>query len=702
MPSDCPSDPALSNFLAGDLPVPEATAVSSHLRACAQCSARVEELASQFQQTSQVLADLPATPPVVPADPEFHAAIARLLDQPPRAHDPAIGDLVDDYRLVELIGEGGMGRVFRAVHTRLDKLVALKVIRRHRALDPSIADRFRREMRAMGKVRHPNLVQATDAGVAAAGFQYLVMDYVPGTNLSRLVSRDGPLPLKRACELVRQAAVGLHHAHEHGLVHRDVKPSNLLLGDDGTVRVLDLGLALLPDELEPPGKPAPHSATTALLSADDTLTAPGQQLGTRDYTAPEQLADSHRVDRRADIYSLGATLVYLLTRSPYRLGDPFPPELPEPLARLLLAPNPENRFATAQAAAEGLAAVCAPAQPPAPRARRPWLVPAALGVLAVAVGTFLLNRPPKPDGLSRGEQEPKPLEEAPMPRWAPERGKYPMNEEQAVVLQRIWVDRVQKPIMVRGKTGTELRIIPPGEFLLSGECRVRIRRPYYLGAYEVTVAQFRAFVEATKYQTSAVTTGQGGFILKPSFKPGAEGRQLTSNPLLSWENPGHASLDPDQSVCMVSWNDAVAYCKWLSERDDRTYRLPTEAELTWAMRCGDPGSEYIDPAGPLPLELGWHRRNCEQPQPVGKLKANAWGLFDTYGNVAEFCADRAGPLPVGTFDDFEGTTDPGRARRVFIGYSYLTPAFKPQPLRDNALPDQSWGHVGFRVACDAQ
>lgn len=152
-------------------------------------------------------------------------------------------------------------------------------------------------MKAVGQLDHPNIVQATDAG-EADGSPYLVMELVDGIDLSKLVQRLGPLPVPDACELARQAALGLEHAHTHGMVHRDIKPSNLLLARSGQVKVLDLGLALL--------LPAEHPSI-------EPLTGPGQVMGTFRYVAPEQIAATHAVDIRVDIYSLGCTLYKLLT-----------------------------------------------------------------------------------------------------------------------------------------------------------------------------------------------------------------------------------------------------------------------------------------------------------------------------------------------------------------------------------------------------
>jgi len=232
-----------------------------------------------------------------------------------------------EYLLLEQLGEGGMGVVYKALHTEMDRLVALKVLSRGRMADEHAIARFKREMKAAGRLDHPHIVRAYDAR-EIEGTRVLAMEYVDGFSLDELGRRLGPLPVADACEIIRQAAMGLQHAHEHGLVHRDIKPSNLMLArpDRGPKSQDRDKEAVAPSsaptvECRPPG-PAVKILDLGLARfreswpADKSMTVAGYVLGTPDYMAPEQVTDSHSVDIRADIYGLGCTLYTLLVGQP--------------------------------------------------------------------------------------------------------------------------------------------------------------------------------------------------------------------------------------------------------------------------------------------------------------------------------------------------------------------------------------------------
>jgi tRNA A-37 threonylcarbamoyl transferase component Bud32 len=256
------------------------------------------------------------------------------------------------YRVLQLLGQGGMGAVYLAEHLVMGRRVAIKTINAHFLSSREAVGRFRREVRAAARLAHPNVVAAHDAE-QAGGLHFLVMEYVDGMSVSEFARRKGPLPVETACAICAQAALGLQHAHEQGLVHRDIKPANLMLTSKGHVKVLDFGLACFAHQQDP--------------AADAGLTATGAVLGTADYIAPEQTTSSRKVDVRADVYSLGCTLYYLLAgRVPFPEGtaiDKFihhainapaslsslRPALPAALVAVvekMMAKRPEDRYQT--------------------------------------------------------------------------------------------------------------------------------------------------------------------------------------------------------------------------------------------------------------------------------------------------------------------------------------------------------------------
>ena len=256
---------------------------------------------------------------------------------------------LNQYILLDKLGEGGMGEVFKAKHTRLDRDVALKIIRRERLANPDTVRRFRREIRAAAALAHENVVLAYDAD-QSGDVHFFAMEYVDGTTLDRYVREKGPLPIVEACDYIRQVAFGLQHAHERGLIHRDIKPSNLLLSTTGVVKVSDLGLVLVDD---------PDAESASRITKD------GLTVGTPDYVAPEQARNPRGADIRADIYSLGGTFYFLLTGAvPYPGGtptekmlkharEPFPTatraDLPSAVAAVLqkmTAKKPDDRYPT--------------------------------------------------------------------------------------------------------------------------------------------------------------------------------------------------------------------------------------------------------------------------------------------------------------------------------------------------------------------
>lgn len=231
--------------------------------------------------------------------------------------------LLDKYLILDLIGAGGMGMVFKAIHRPMNRTVAVKMISQKLLNSSELIKRFQREVRVAATLEHPNIVRAYDAD-QSNGVHFLVLEYVRGENLAETVQRDGPLPLEDAVDAIIQSARGLGYAHEQGVVHRDVKPGNLMRSARGMVKVLDLGLANVDESFRL------AQQSSAAISAQDPnapeptdpdLTHAGAVLGTVSYMAPEQSLKADTADSRSDIYGLGCTFYYLLTGEPPYSGE---------------------------------------------------------------------------------------------------------------------------------------------------------------------------------------------------------------------------------------------------------------------------------------------------------------------------------------------------------------------------------------------
>ncbi len=266
------------------------------------------------------------------------------------------------YIITDWIGQGGMGQVFKAVHEMLGRECAIKVLPLQKSNPESIAN-FLREIRTQAQLKHPNLVQAYDAGEDGS-VHFLVVEYVPGTDLRRLVRTNGHLDVQQASNVVKQAAEGLADAHSHNLIHRDIKPGNILVTPDGVAKLSDLGLA-------------------GFLHDPDDPRA-GKTVGTADYLSPELIRAPNETTRVSDIYSLGCTLYYAITgKVPYPGGTPkskarrhleetpwhprrFNEEVSDEFVDLIgdmMEKDPQQRIQTASEVAERLSAWANDASP---------------------------------------------------------------------------------------------------------------------------------------------------------------------------------------------------------------------------------------------------------------------------------------------------------------------------------------------------
>ncbi len=649
--------------------------------------------------------------PSAPLTPgEFHAA------------NPVAGQQLGPYRLVKQLGAGGMGTVWEAVHLRLEKTVALKLLAPQLMADPGLVSRFDREMKAIGKLEHPHLVRAYDAG-SDRGVHYLAMEYIDGMDLARYVRERGPLSVQQTLHVLLQAAEGLAEAHRAQMIHRDIKPANLMLTRKGVVKVTDLGLARL--------------QASGAAQHDGTLTAAGQILGTPDFMAPEQWDDTHTVDGRCDLYALGCTLFFLLTGSvPYRkhtslmqkmrahLTQPMPDlaterqsalqrsgtshstpptlptaghDLPDALVALyqrLVAKDPQDRFATAEELITALRAIPAsatvasttvptvtkptfsiitdPELHTAARAhsRKPRqagtgmvIAIAILLIAGVGIGAFsgLSRFSSKPDAKVKTKSSTAVSTSVTGTSWqgwpadAPKPAIAPFDAAQAKKHQEEWAAYLKVPVEYTNSLGMKFRLIPPGEFLMGStdvqitvalqsisglqdnelqnqirseapQHRVIITKPYYLGVHQVTEEQYLRVMQ----RPPEVHT-QFNRDTPPYRERGRAGFPLSD----------------------VMWIEVTEFCSRLCELEhlpasyasarlvrSSGYLLPTEAQWEQGCRAGTP-SAYWCGDGDQVWKSGWCISNSEgRIHIVGELNANPYGLFDTIGNLFEWCQDR--------------------------------------------------------------
>ncbi|HLN33015.1 MAG TPA: protein kinase [Gemmataceae bacterium] len=358
-----PSSQELAAFSQGRLSDAASAVIAQHLETCSACGKVLKSMPPDSFLV-KVRAAKPGGSSVLPGlspSPAISAMGMPKAALPPASQPPDLPPELANhpkYGIVRELGRGGMGVVYEAVHKVMDRPIAIKVINPSVLAHPDALPRFHSEVRTAAKLDHPNIVRALDADQVGS-LHLLVMEYVEGKNLDNLVRARGCLPIRNACHYVHQAALGLQHAFEQGMVHRDIKPGNLVLTPRGRVKILDFGLALLRDT----------GIRTRRLTAMDSF------MGTPEYVSPEQASDARNADTRSDIYSLGCTLFYLLAGRPpfqeetvvklvlahiekeppllHHLRSDVPPELSAVVAQML-AKDPANRYQTPVAVAQAL------------------------------------------------------------------------------------------------------------------------------------------------------------------------------------------------------------------------------------------------------------------------------------------------------------------------------------------------------------
>ncbi|MGE3806599.1 MAG: bifunctional serine/threonine-protein kinase/formylglycine-generating enzyme family protein [Gemmataceae bacterium] len=673
--SGCPSQQDLKRFHTGELADEAVDQVAQHIEECAECEAKLrsfDEHADALLVAIRSARDRPSSRSASGGETERMGRPASAMAENDKTLAPAATHGVNlnflappeqpdelgrfgAFRVLKVLGVGGMGAVLQAEEPALQRLVAIKVMKLEFAADEECRQRFLREARAAAAVEDTCIVPIHQVG-EVNGLPYLAMPVLKGESLSTRLKRDKKLPVAEAVRIARQIADGLTAAHEHGLIHRDIKPGNIWLDEKtGTIKLLDFGLA-------------------RAVGDDSQLTRPGTLMGTPAYMAPEQAANQP-LDHRCDLFSLGVVLYLMLTgERPFAGTDTMsqllalakdPPRPIQPLnadvspaldalTMQLLAKEAARRPGSARAVSAALArfeneeANGVPVWPASQRSRRLVLASVAglgglLVLLLVVFGPFTSER--------NGEQQPG------------------TNPDTAPDLPQTFTNDI----------GMEFVLVPRGIFLMGGGGgkpgvrRIEVPYSFYLGKYEVTQEQWQ---------------------------------EVMGN------NPSHYSRNGDCSQLIldvadqdlkkfpvenVSWLDIQVFLERLNalhKKPGWVYRLPSGEEWEYACRGGpsdDPADYgfhyYFDlPSNVLQLDRAKVRDN--EPRrtcPVGSFPPNRLGLHDMHGNMWEWCND-------------ETVVDGTAIARMLRGGSFVSDheccqaanfLFKNQQLRD---------YYGFRAA----
>jgi serine/threonine protein kinase/formylglycine-generating enzyme required for sulfatase activity len=653
---------------------------------------------------------------------------------------------LDRYILIDLLGEGGMGRVYKAHDTRMGRDLAIKVIRKDKLKHPAAVGRFEQEIQALSKMSHPNVVTVFDAGHTGETHFY-VMELIDGIDLTKIVQKRGPLGFPEACEYIRQAALGLQHAFEAGLVHRDIKPSNIIVSRNGRqVKLVDLGLArLLENE--------------AAAEAAGRITQEGFVIGTPDFLAPEQARNPMAVDIRADIYSLGGTLYYILTgKVPFdganatekmlkHCTEPPPgllshrPDAPPALEQIIhwcMAKTADVRPQTPLQLALALQPFC-PLLPPtfAGPSSGPYPVPRPGTAVHLPLPPASGGHPAVPPGYAPVPGYPYP---PPMPGFPAPPPSDPNPSSQVFKLPP--QTTTDDPIRRRGERGFPwgMVLLGLGAIFVAGLLGFAVWRSFLSGPAEGEIESFTNSkgIRMVKIDGGKFKMGSPGDEVGRKADEGPQHEVTIRGPfLISATEITHSQYlqvmgtsparSPDKArdarnlpVDSVTWHDANDFCARLTKQEEKkpgarkgwAYRLPTEAEWEYAARAGTDtpfsvgngsrivfGTEAIfRPTENDPLGFDGNPHNPPVvPQEIGKTEANAFGLSEVHGNVAEWCQDWYKPSYPGAAQvDPSGPADGDR--RVIRGGSYKTPAVEVRSAaRAGMRPNERRDDVGFRI-----
>jgi len=586
------------------------------------------------------------------------------------------------YQILEKIGAGGMGQVYKAFHSSTERIVAIKVILGQGKINSEVVKRFEREVKAAAKLVHSNIITVFDAD-QADGRIFMVMEYIKGDDLGGLLRKKGQLSVSEVVDYILQAARGLKYAHDHGVIHRDIKPGNILVDSSGNVKIVDMGLAKLENQGD--------EKTISML------TAPAAIMGTVDFMSPEQGFSSKNVDARADIYSLGATLFFLLARKVMFPGDSAFEKLlahresPIPSlsnSRAGITPDLEIAFTkmVAKKVEDRYASMAE--------------VISTLSRLQTEIGESSVATEDVATNYFEGGVPPETMEiESEVTNKGREGNKETVKQVGEKTLAHISgiLQKAYSPgiLMAAGITGLVLLVflvllvliffLKPGTNVKE-EIKAHIAELAKLKLEEEAKAKQKELVKLKKEEEAKFATIEKEMVLIPAGKfkmgdPGADHEVTLTKPYYmgkyevtqeQWEavmgdNPSKGTIGAKLPVTDVSWEYCQAFIKKLNAKASGGYRLPTEAEWEYACRAGT-STAYSFGDVITPKDANYDDSKIGKPVAVGSYKANGFGLYDMHGNVWEWCEDWEGDYPAGAITDPKGAST-GKSRVLRGGRS---------------------------------
>ena len=602
------------------------------------------------------------------------------------------------YQILGKIGAGGMGQVYKAFHCSTERIVAIKVILGEGKIDPEVVKRFEREVKAAAKLVHSNIITVFDAD-QADGRIFMVMEYIDGDDLGEILRKKGQLSVSEAVDYILQAARGLKYAHDHGVIHRDIKPGNILVDSSGNVKIVDMGLAKLENQGD--------EKTISMLTESAAI------MGTVDFMSPEQGFSSKNVDARADIYSLGATLFFLLTRKGMFSGNsafgkllahresPIPslsnsragitPDL-EIAFMKMVAKKVEDRYASMAEVISTLSRLQTEISENSVATEdlktNYFEGPSSLELINIQPALTNLGKEGNKETYMHGGLKT-------LPHIS---GILQKTSTRKVLAAAGLIVLVLLVLMLLMKPGTNVNP-KPNEPLkkdtLGNEEVVDLGKGVKLDLVLIPVGKFMLGSPASEKVRRTDETQHEVTLTKPYYMGKCEVNQEQWEGVMG-NNPSKGAIGAKLPVTNVSWEDCQDFIKKLNAKTNGAFRLPTEAEWEYACRAGTT-TVYSVGDSITKADANYGDGLDGQIKSLGSYKPNAFGLYDMHGNVCEWCEDWYGDYPTGSVTDPRG---PGTGEyRVLRGGSFCNDvSLARSSYRYNYIPTGRSFDLGLRLA----